>query len=110
MLPKKRRVNGEQVKKIFAQGSFLYKGTFFSIRHSQEKGLGRISVVVPKTIAKKANERILIRRRWYGALEKIKPNPFTTGDFVLLVSERGAKLKGKQILEALQLIHEKIRH
>ena len=81
MLPKKNRADKKQIEKIFKEGRFLISPnlTFkFMITpkallwgHPQSKALGaKISFIAPKSVAKLAVKRNLLRRRGYSALEK----------------------------------------
>ena len=71
MLPKKNRVSTNEVDKIFKEGKFLNSSnlTFKYIRNqrNQDKEI-KISFIAPKSIAKLAVTRNLLRRRGYSAL------------------------------------------
>jgi len=79
MLPKKNRADKKQIEKIFKEGRFLTSPnlTFKFIITSGSKGL-RISFIAPKSVAKLAVQRNLLRRRGYSALEK-QINKFPAG-------------------------------
>ena len=71
MLPKKNRVDTKSVEKIFKDGKFLNSPnlTFkFIISQRRER---KISFIAPKSIAKIAVERNLLRRCGYAALKKL---------------------------------------
>ncbi|OGI95508.1 hypothetical protein A2917_03055 [Candidatus Nomurabacteria bacterium RIFCSPLOWO2_01_FULL_42_17] len=71
MLPKKNRVSTNEVDKIFKEGKFLNSPnlTFKYIRNqrNQDKEI-KISFIAPKSVAKLAVTRNLLRRRGYSAL------------------------------------------
>ncbi|MFA6177751.1 MAG: ribonuclease P protein component [Candidatus Paceibacterota bacterium] len=70
MLPKKNRVNTKEVDKIFKEGRFLVSSSFtFKYFKSANKGV-KISFIAPKSVAKLAVKRNLLRRRGYTALAK----------------------------------------
>ncbi|KKQ07442.1 MAG: hypothetical protein US18_C0016G0002 [Parcubacteria group bacterium GW2011_GWB1_36_5] len=70
MLPKKNRVDTKSVEKIFKDGKFLNSPnlTFkFIISQRRER---KISFIAPKSVAKLAVKRNMLRKRGYMALEK----------------------------------------
>ncbi|MFA6520108.1 MAG: ribonuclease P protein component [Candidatus Paceibacterota bacterium] len=71
MLPKKNRADKKAIEKIFKEGIFLNSPhltfRFIKTRNKDRK----ISFIVPKSVAKLAVKRNLLRRRGYGALEKV---------------------------------------
>jgi ribonuclease P protein component len=70
MLPKKNRADKKAVERIFKEGRFIDSPnlTFkFILIHGNER---RVSVVVPKKVAKLAVKRNLLRRRGYVVLDK----------------------------------------
>jgi ribonuclease P protein component len=70
MLLKKNRASTKEVEKIFNDGRFINASflTFkFLITQSKER---KISVIAPKSVAKLAVKRNLLRRRGYTALKK----------------------------------------
>jgi ribonuclease P protein component len=77
MTPKKNRLEIRAVKKVFAEGRFLSTPyfTFKFIQARQDKGPTnpQISFIVPKSVAKLAVKRNLLRRRGYSALRKYLP-------------------------------------
>mgnify|MGYP001618293616 CR=1 FL=1 len=68
MLPKKNRVSTKEVELIFKKGSFLNSPhlTFKYLKNSQKQI--KISFIAPKSVAKLAVKRNLLRRRGYSAL------------------------------------------
>lgn len=71
MLPKKNRANKEAIDQIFKKGRFFNSNnlTFkFILEKNTKKPI--ISFIAPKTVAKKAVMRNLLRRRGYAILEK----------------------------------------
>jgi len=89
MLSKKNRADRKQIDKIFKEGKFLNSEnlTFkFIIPHPsplliKERGKlnsSRLSFIAPKSVAKLAVKRNLLRRRGYSALKKYI-NQFPTG-------------------------------
>jgi ribonuclease P protein component len=78
MPPKKNRADKKTVERIFKEGKFINSPnlTFkFFINRGNER---RISVIVPKSVAKKAVDRNFLRRRGYSVLRKYT-NQFPTG-------------------------------
>ena len=71
MLPKKNRVGTKEVARIFKEGRSLGSSfvTFKYIKQLEVKST-QISFVVPKSVAKFAVKRNLLRRRGYLALNK----------------------------------------
>ena len=87
MLPKKNRADTKAVKIIFKEGKFIVSPTLlfrFIIKSAKSIGqtygnshrsdlwadLPKISFIVPKSVAKLAVKRNLLRRRGYAALSK----------------------------------------
>jgi len=83
MLPKKNRVNTKEVDKIFKEGKYLVSSSFTfkyiqiptgqTCVNSHRSDLWtepKISFIAPKSVAKLAVKRNLLRRRGYTALEK----------------------------------------
>ncbi|MDD5720956.1 MAG: ribonuclease P protein component [Candidatus Pacebacteria bacterium] len=70
MLPKKNRVSTKEVDKIFKEGRFLISPSFtFKYTQNPNKEV-KISFIAPKSVAKLAVKRNLLRRRGYTALSK----------------------------------------
>lgn len=70
MLPKKNRADTKEVDKIFKEGRFVVSPSFtFKYFKSPKKEI-KISFIAPKSIAKLAVKRNLLRRRGYSALGK----------------------------------------
>ncbi len=70
MLPKKNRVTTKEVEQIFKTGRLVSSPSLtfrFLATNSKET---KISVIAPKSIAKIAVKRNLLRRRGYSALKK----------------------------------------
>jgi ribonuclease P protein component len=70
MLPKKNRADKKEVDLIFKQGKFITSSVFtfkFLIIQDKEK---RISMIAPKSVAKLAVKRNLLRRRGYDTFKK----------------------------------------
>jgi ribonuclease P protein component len=71
MLPKKNRADKKAVEKIFKEGKFLNSPNLtFKYIKNQKLSVPRISVIAPKSVAKLAVKRNLLRRRGYGVLGK----------------------------------------
>ena len=69
MLPKKNRLDTKTVEKVFKVGAFVNSPSLtLRFLKNKENLETRISVVVPKSVAKKATERNVLRRRGYTAL------------------------------------------
>ena len=70
MLPKRNRADKKQVEEIFQKGRFFNSPNLtFKFLITSGKGLN-ISFIAPKSAAKLAVQRNLLRRRGYSALEK----------------------------------------
>jgi ribonuclease P protein component len=85
MLPKKNRVNKKTIKKIFEEGLF-YRSSDLTLKYLKDKknSESRISIIVPKTVAKSAVTRNSLRRKGYAIIKNyisIKPN--ITGVFIV---------------------------
>ena len=85
MLPKRNRADKKQIETIFKEGRFLtspnlmfkftslQKGLSFGAPLRtvlKERGVPKISFIAPKSVAKLAVKRNLLRRRGYSALKK----------------------------------------
>ena len=71
MLHKKNRADIKAIEKIFKEGKFLNSAHLtFKFLLSDANFPPRISFIAPKSIAKLATSRNLLRRRGYRALEK----------------------------------------
>lgn len=84
MLPKKNRVSTKEVETIFKSGKFLNTQNL-TFRYLKTGGKeAKISFIAPKSVAKLAVKRNLLRKRGYFALAKhLKLFPFgITGVFV----------------------------
>ena len=71
MLPKKNRVDKRAIEKIFKE-SKIFNSPILTFRFvlTNNNNIPRISIIVPKTVAKKAVNRNLLRRRGYNVLGK----------------------------------------
>src|SRR3989344_3714448 len=70
MLPKKNRVNTKEVDKIFKEGrSLVSLNLTFKYFKNYNKEV-KVSFIAPKSVAKLAVKRNLLRRRGYSALGK----------------------------------------
>ena len=70
MLPKKNRASTKEVEKIFKEGRFIVSPSFtFKYIKNNENGV-KVSFLAPKSVAKLAVTRNLLRRRGYTAFEK----------------------------------------
>ena len=81
MLSKQNRADKKQIKQIFKEGRFLNSPnlTFKYIKNSSQLLLPtQISFIAPKSVAKLAVKRNLLRRRGYAALKKYF-NQFPSG-------------------------------
>ncbi|MDO8659395.1 MAG: ribonuclease P protein component [Candidatus Parcubacteria bacterium] len=73
MLPKKTRVNTREIDRIFKDGKFITSPSLtfkFILNYTSTSTPSRISFIAPKSIAKLAVKRNLLRRRGYRALAK----------------------------------------
>jgi len=88
MLPKKNRIDTKTVEKVFKTGVFVNSPSL-TLRFLKDKEgpHPRISVIVPKSVAKKANERNLLRRRGYLALGGIL-DTFPIGFYGVIVFKK----------------------
>jgi len=73
MLPKKNRTSTNEVNKIFKEGRFISSPNFtFKYIKPTGRTCGNscISFIAPKSVAKLAVQRNLLRRRGYAVLQK----------------------------------------
>jgi ribonuclease P protein component len=71
MLPKKNRADTKAVEKIFKEGKFLNSSNLtFKYLKNQKFSPSRISFIAPKSVARFAVKRNLLRRRGYDVLRK----------------------------------------
>lgn len=107
MLSKKNRANTKEVEKIFKEGRFLVSPTFtFKYIKNKEKEV-KISFIVPKSVAKLAVTRNLLRRRGYIALKKhIKlPSLSVLGVFVFKKYQDDVSIISNEIENILNKIN-----
>ncbi len=91
MLPKKNRADKKAIEQIFKKSSFL-SSLHLTFKFITNQGSSKkISFIAPKTVAKGAVERNLLRRRGYTALGRYFPQ--------LPVGILGAFIFGKKSLE-----------
>lgn len=77
MIPKVNRVDRKSIDQIFKTGRFVNSTNLtFKFLKSPTLNSYRISFVAPKSVAKLAVKRNLLRRRGYNALKKINTTPF----------------------------------
>jgi ribonuclease P protein component len=70
MLPKRNRVTKKEVDLIFKQGKFI-TSSFFTFKFIKtDKNEIKISFIAPKSVAKLAVKRNLLRRKGYSVLQK----------------------------------------
>jgi|SRR3989344_2205506 len=106
MLPKENRADKKAIEKIFKEGKFINSPnlTFkFILSRNNAK---RISFIVPKTVAKLATKRNLLRRRGYSALEK-HINHFPaglTGAFIFKKPENDVSILENEIKTVFRII------
>jgi ribonuclease P protein component len=71
MLPKKNRVGKKEVDLIFKQSKFITSSTLtFKFIVNNNTDLPRVSVIAPKSVAKLAVTRNLLRRQGYIVLSR----------------------------------------
>lgn len=71
MLPRKNRADKKIIEKVFKEGKFLVSESLtFKFILTNSPSAPRISFIAPKSIAKLAVKRNLLRRRGYSVLEK----------------------------------------
>jgi len=70
MLPKKNRVDKKTIKKIFQEGVFVNSPNLTLKFLKNKTGGKRISFIAPKSVARLAIQRNLLRRLGYNALTK----------------------------------------
>lgn len=70
MLPKKSKVGTKEVERIFKEGRFVGSSNLtFKYKLKGGATAPKISFIVPKSVAKLAIQRNLLRRRGYSALK-----------------------------------------
>jgi ribonuclease P protein component len=88
MLPKKNRADKKAVEKVFKDGRFLNSPNLtFKFLSSKDSPIPRISVIVPKSVAKLAVKRNFLRRLGYSVLEKYI-NQFPAGTLGVFVFKK----------------------
>ena len=75
MLSKKNRVSSKDVDLIFKSGKSISSLNFNFKFIKSPLGGWKISFIVPKSVAKSAVRRNLLRRRGYSVLKKINQSP-----------------------------------
>lgn len=71
MLPKKNRVDKKGIDLVFKQGKFITSPNLtFKFILTKSRGVPRVSFVAPKSVAKLAVKRNMLRRLGYAALNK----------------------------------------
>ena len=70
MLPKKNRADTKEIDKIFKGGKFIVSSSLTFKYIKTDGKIVKISFIAPKSVAKLAVKRNLLRRRGYSALEK----------------------------------------
>jgi ribonuclease P protein component len=87
MLPKKNRADKKAVERVFKEGKII-NSPFLTFRFVPVRdGSRRISVIAPKSVAKLAVKRNLLRRRGYDALKKYLPQ-FPAGIIGVLIFKK----------------------
>ncbi len=76
MLSKKNRVSSKDVDLIFKSGKFISSPTFNFKFIKTPSNQWKISFIAPKSVAKSAVRRNLLRRLGYSVLKKINQSPF----------------------------------
>ncbi len=97
MISKQKRLSGRDITKLFTGGKTT--GTpFFVARYSKnplEKA--RISVIVPKNVAKTAFLRNSTRRKWYTTIQKVQKSlVFQGGTYALVLKGTALNLEPVQ--------------
>lgn len=107
MLAKKNRVSKKDIDFIFQNGEFLTSPSLtFKFVLNNSSSISRISFIVPKTVAKKAVNRNLLRRRGYIILEK-RINKFPAGllgVFVFKKYQEDVSILGDEVKSILNKI------
>lgn len=87
MLPRSRRLTGDQVQQLLSQKAFVFHTPLFSLRSiinkNTEKSL--FSVVIAKKVVKKAVDRNHIRRQLYTIIGSI--SPIEPGMYIITVKK-----------------------
>ncbi len=112
MLPKKNRVSTKEVERIFKEGKFLNSPslTFKYVKNNSKEI--KISFIAPKSVAKLAVKRNLLRRRGYRALEKyIALSPVgVTGVFIFKTRPNGRGLSvGREYQDDISVLESEIK-
>lgn len=108
MLLKKNRADKKAVEKIFKEGKFINSPILtFKFIFSGDLNVPQISFIVPKSVAKLATRRNLLRRRGYDALKKhITGFPLgTLGVFVFKVDQGDISIIENEIKKILSKIN-----
>jgi len=107
MLPKGNRAGTKQVEKIFKEGRFLNSHSLTFKYNLTKIPPTRISFIAPKSIARLAVKRNLLRRRGYSALRKYIPDlpAGTEGVFIFKKPEADISVLDHEIKEILHKIN-----
>src|SRR6185369_3799236 len=108
MLAKKSRADKKAVEKVFKEGRFLNSEHLtFKFVLNKEFTTPQISFVAPKTVAKLAVKRNLLRRKGYSALSeyiaKIPAN--LTGVFIFKKYQDDISILENEIKNILSKVH-----
>lgn len=87
MLSSSRRLTTKLLGEVIKKGSIIH-GTFLFLRIENTNSNTRFAISVPKTIAKTAVLRNLIKRRVYNAIYSIKDR-IKEGKNVLIIAKKG---------------------
>src|SRR3989344_7212904 len=108
MLPRGYKIKKEEIPSIIKKGR-NFSSSIFNLKFlpSPAGNKALFSVVVPKTVAKKATDRNIIKRRAFEAIKKNLPFP-VAGYFIFFSKKEAEKssfsLINKDISHILQII------
>ena len=106
MLAKKNRLDRKTLEEVFKRGR-SFSTPLFNFKFLRHVGPSRISFVAPKSVAKKATQRNLLRRKGYGALPRVVPANIL-GVFVYKKEEKNAKIIKENVQQIFSLANQPI--
>ncbi|MER3413718.1 MAG: ribonuclease P protein component [Armatimonadota bacterium] len=99
MLPEVHRLRSRgDFQRVFSEGKAL---ELDAVRLVHAPGLGRMAVVVSKSVGSLAR-RNQVRRRWREALRGLLGRIPQDRDMVLVVRSRASSLRGREVREVLE--------
>lgn len=71
MLPKKNRLNRQEIEKLKRERKRVVQGRFFGLVYQPTESLGKFGLIIPNKIVAKATKRNSIKRLLYRAVKEV---------------------------------------